>query len=1215
MNLRLAWLILAAVWLPNCQLRGEDIQNSRVVVRLVGNEGMWLGADVIERASGRLIAPLRLSSRDAIFADLATVEKKEAGGVATQTLRFANLRARLGAGVTLGQHDTVSVTLRGEDAYPQVAFDLTVVSFTKEEWERFFGGPTPFHFLTIAMPEAEAWHQRGWLMATPKSDPFVLQQDAAYGGSVASEFSRNWSYVCALGGSPMPAIGLWAPAAKHYAGLVFQGARVTDNSEREVSTAYCWDGGAERQFVALCYPHDLNSYRKVAYPERRSRVASRADLFWSLNLPSTSDPNRSLHDCFQERYTDHAPRVPRTPNVGYMPGATRLNDWPALPPPRLVVRHEKGGTYEMAGTVEIGGWNWYAESPVEAAYLRYDAKAFAGLREDLDYLMAHAKTFEAGGEKCVFWEKPIEGRWKKKWGGEPVRTLHNANGFAAGIAMVDVWRHEHATNGDEAAKLLPFIDGVFNWAKHFVWSRNEFADVPASPFAIGATLPAVFLLDYHFTFRDTPERAERARAALDLAVSIAYRYLAAWAADNDKTDNEDPTFLMEPNSGQNWAGAPCANEVAWFLDVLAQVYVHSGDARLGYMLRGALDRWNLLYRDMEKPSLADYGRDAFTEGWGVYSGCGPGAGIRYDYGWANDLLYAWPISNAVARVVCGDRAALACVKTAERFDVTDYRSGGASAGDFSFRVASERKKPFDIALSYPQVNLAAKKVVVQRGSERLDGDVRRPPQAPASLYIRGLRDGDTVVVGEPKADAPPLAIARLLEQEPLPEAGRGKNGEFLMKLGPVSGDTGEFELLPLESDTKLTADWTKLDSWAGLPSGLRWAFGVPFWLTPMSAADGRIARRAPVKFLHGIEGPATLFLAYAATHKDAWFSLAMDNGTSTIVNAEPSIAWQPWPPVFKQRLLLASMNIPALRSVERISSRNALLVALTLHHGDPKTLPVTTAAVNAGIEAWRTEQKAHAEMDSLRTEVEKLPAGRIALLPTDPRGPARRFASRCGLLEKTDALTPEQMVEPGRLDASRYPVALNLGGERYPFSVRADGDGRAALVNYLKSGGLIICLCREPFPFYYGEDLRDPKHAEVNSAQPLLPQLGVTLKNIFEKPPEGHTFRFDHIVSQRVLPNAPWQLIFPTNGDLRLRTISDEGMDRHVVRYHTLYAVSDERSNDHGDAAAYIEWTNGDLAGGKLLYVWSGLQLDPYNSPMLLHSIFRFAIEHAKKTK
>jgi hypothetical protein len=123
------------------------------------------------------------------------------------------------------------------------------------------------------------------------------------------------------------------------------------------------------------------------------------------------------------------------------------------------------------------------------------------------------------------------------------------------------------------------------------------------------------------------------------------------------------------------------------------------------------------------------------------------------------------------------------------------------------------------------------------------------------------------------------------------------------------------------------------------------------------------------------------------------------------------------------------------------------------------------------------------------------------------------------------------------------------------------------------------------------------------------------LKNVFEKPPQGHTFRFDHIISQRLLHGAPWQLVFPITGDLRLRTITDEEMDRHVVRYLPLYAVSDERSNDLGDAAACIEWLKGDLASGRLLYVWSGLLHDTDNAPTLLHSIFRFAIEQAKKTK
>ncbi|MCX7827178.1 MAG: hypothetical protein N2689_16735, partial [Verrucomicrobiae bacterium] len=635
------------------------------------------------------------------------------------------------------------------------------------------------------------------------------------------------------------------------------------------------------QFAAVCYPHHEKGYRHLAYPARHSKIASHATLVWSLDLPSTSDPNRWLHQLFTERYANAAPPVSRTPNVGYMPGATRLRDWPQLPPPRLVVRRPNGDKFTMPGTVEIGGWNWYAESPVEAAYARNDTKAIQALKEDLHYLVRRARAFTVGGESCVFWDKPIEGRWKDEWGGEPVRTLHNANGFAVGIAMIDIWRHEHATHPQESASLLPYIDGIFNWARHMVWTRNEFSDVPASPFAIGATLPAVFLLDYYFTFRHRPERAERARAALDLAVSLAYRYLAAWPSDNNVFDNKDPSFLMEPNSGANWAGAPCANEVAWFLDVLAQVYVHSGDAKLGYMLRGALDRSHLLYRDEEKPALEDYDRNAFTEGWGVYGGSGPGEDHRYDYGWANDLLYAWPIGNAAARVVCGERAVLACTKTAEHFDIEDYRSDGAGAGgDFAFRIVSERKKPFDIALSYPQVNLAGKRVRVERGGKRSDWtDVTRPPHAPASLYIRGLCNGDMVIVGDPRLEAPPLEMARLFEAVTPPTA-NGKNGGR-RAIRAAGGDEGSFDLVPLDYDTEIKADWADLDSWAGWASGLRWAFGVPFWLGDPRAADCEVARSGPIKFSRPIAGPATLFFVYAATGKDAWFSLALDNGTTS----------------------------------------------------------------------------------------------------------------------------------------------------------------------------------------------------------------------------------------------------------------------------------------------------------------------------------------------
>ncbi|MCX7824934.1 MAG: hypothetical protein N2689_05195, partial [Verrucomicrobiae bacterium] len=239
MNLRCFGWMTAALLVCGEVARADDVLNARVMLRPIGRPGQWMGLDLYDRASGRLITPVRFAANGAMFADRLMLERNEKDGLVIQTVRFQDLRGKLGSGLGLGDHDWAAVQLNGDDPFPRVDFSLTITSFTSNEWERAQGGPCPFHFLTVQLPEAEVWHQRGWLMATPKSDPFVLQKDVAFGGgSVAGEFSRNWSYVCALGGSPVPVIGLWAPSAKRYVGFEFQGTRMSDNTERDVCTAY-----------------------------------------------------------------------------------------------------------------------------------------------------------------------------------------------------------------------------------------------------------------------------------------------------------------------------------------------------------------------------------------------------------------------------------------------------------------------------------------------------------------------------------------------------------------------------------------------------------------------------------------------------------------------------------------------------------------------------------------------------------------------------------------------------------------------------------------------------------------------------------------------------------------------------------------------------------------------------------------------------------------
>jgi len=232
----------------------------------------------------------------------------------------------------------------------------------------------------------------------------------------------------------------------------------------------------------------------------------------------------------------------------------------------------------------------HRELPVEAAFRRKQKAEIERCKKDLEYLYPLAKKIKAGGDECIVWEEPLEGKWKPGWDPDN-RSIHNSDMWAPGISLVDLYRNE------KDPKYLPWIDGIYNWTKHFLFTRNEFHDVPSSPFAIGCNMMCTFLMDYYFTFKHDPERAQKAKDAVDMARAYLYRYLPIWPSDNDEADNLDSAFLLEPNSGRDWAALACANEVQWVLNEITEIYVHTGDKKLNYYMKGNLERWYLLYRD------------------------------------------------------------------------------------------------------------------------------------------------------------------------------------------------------------------------------------------------------------------------------------------------------------------------------------------------------------------------------------------------------------------------------------------------------------------------------------------------------------------------------------------------------------------------------------------------------------------------------------------
>src|SRR6266478_2299551 len=335
---------------------------AQVTVQPAGNVGFDVYAD------GVLVAPIRLAAGGAIVADTVV---SNASGVQLSGLRTSDSLA-----VTFSTNDFVSITLpdAGDtNAEPVVQFHLTVSHFNTNRWLAMFpDGAAPFHFLVCPMPTAQVWHQRGWLNATPVADPFPLLLDAHAGSpEISCLWNRNWSYICPLGGHPIPMIGLWDPSASLYVGYDFQGARVADQSERYIATAYCWRQGTLTNFITLAYPYGGLRYGSQVYPQGGEVLASWFNLEIDANLPATEDPNERFQGRLFARYTNALPPVPAMNDLGWIPGQKHLADFSG---PIGVTLYSVGAetTFYPTGTVLLNGWRGEIDIPIDTAVRRND---------------------------------------------------------------------------------------------------------------------------------------------------------------------------------------------------------------------------------------------------------------------------------------------------------------------------------------------------------------------------------------------------------------------------------------------------------------------------------------------------------------------------------------------------------------------------------------------------------------------------------------------------------------------------------------------------------------------------------------------------------------------------------------------------------------------------------------------------------------------------
>jgi len=1168
-TVRITWQILLASLTViagscYCLLTMSAATGTATSLRPVGH----VGFDVI--AGEKVVAPIRFSSNGAITANGVEMRGR--------VWRFSGLRCKNPQAVAFDDDDFIDVDESGSKTGAQagqscsemsIRFKLTIKSFDQKKWQALFpDGRTPFHFLSCSVPGAAVWHQRGWLNATPNADAFPLLQDVHSGSpELSSLWNRNWSYICPLGAHPIPMIGAWDPGHKLYLGYDFQNARALDQSERFISTAYCWKQGDSKSFFTLAFPSGGHLYGELVYPHVGDVLSSHFDLIVDRDIPPTEDPNERFQSRLFQRYLSRLPLVPEMNDLSWIPGQMRLKDFQAAPSLDLW-----GKGTEIPGTVIVRGWGGHREMPVPSALASGNENAVKTARAQMEQLLTrYARKVNIDGESCLFWEKPLSGTWPADNGGPPVTTMHNSDAWYPARVLVELYRYDR-DRGQPNSKYLQAIDEIFNWTKHFVWTRDEFVDVPSSPFAIGCTLSTAFLLDYYYCFKDDAQRRDNARLALRMSDHLVWRYLPVWAMDSDRFDGAlDSAFLVEPNSGRDWAGLGCANEIHSVIDTLTQVYVSTGDQRMRYYLRGILQRWPVLYRDLVLESLKDYGNDAMTEGLGLFDGSGPGRGGRYGYGFNEPLPINEPVGDSKMRVVAGASAAIAFCKGGAHSDIADYRVGEKGC---SFRIASSLPQ-LDVSFSYPFVDISNRGVSIMRGGRLCTTEVRRPKQSPSSLYFKNLRGGDLITIGD-------------LEHASKPD-------QTALQGSDATAGGSAFTMLSLQQDSRLSEDWNDRASFAGIVPGVHWNWGVPYRQGKKAAASPQPVTAA---------GAKAIFIAYSppSSGHAAEPQLELDNRQALRLSNKPAVVWRAWPPALSRRVLLDFALIPKSRSAQRIDPNGNTIMGATTFAGTDAQLSSILTRMEPASDSYTRELRTDELLAKWRKTVDSIPAAKIAIIPPIAAGKTLNFLHAIGLWHKCTTLTAAQLVDHARFNAHAFPVAIYLGGENYLKSINTASDGRESVARYLREGGILLALAGGPFPFFYGDE-----YGKSSSADPLLPQLGIPLFIPFEQPPAN--LIVVRTANKTTLPSIPDTWTFPEAGDRRLRTIDTSMVDKRQV-YSSLVSVKDKYGHEFGDAAAYIRLREGAGAGGNVLYIWSGLLSGPYGNQLLcecLSPIFRQA--------
>jgi len=881
---------------------GRAVVNDHVRVEAVGNGAVCSGFRLI--VAGKSLATVYLGPSGLITSPWPRAART-AGGA--QLVFTPSLDPQVGR---LGAASRIAVSLDDDGRWPRLSLSLDLESFSPTGWQKALGAEVPFHYLACRLQDATMFYQGGGLIPSPVVDPFPITTK----GFMAGEWSDGWTYAPAMAGWAVPAVGLWNPEAASFVAYDFNQARHTDRSDAYVASA-CKMGSERADFFCLVHPYQ-KQWVKLTYPQVPCSWSSHFELLYSGQLPDSADPNGFVLQRLWAERRDLLPPVPRMNDLSWIPEVDSYAPSGKVEPTAagsglVATSGSEGlqGVFMEPGATVLG--NPFISDGVLRAVATGRADALDKLRQDAEFLMEHCTWVERESERCATWVEPIAGKFLDRWGGERCAGIYHTRNFHIGAGMLLLYEQS------KDPRLLPYIDGVYKWCKHYLYTRNGVCDLPWAMFCRAGTAAGEnFLLNYRRVFAEDPERGGNCDEALALALTSLYKVLWFYTADPEPDDDLDPTFLNQAVNDPRWCGRVTWNECGWVLRSMVPMYCETGDAFLKYLLRGSVERYYAGFRE-------DGG---IAENLQVFGEIEP-KGLRtagFPDACHGGIVRRWakPCGDAAIRVAMGQSAAIAFCQGTQDLDVDRYAFSPAPG--FRFRLVSlsgAEGQAANLIATAPFRDLRELPVRVDGeavGAERLEYNRSTRGE---DIYIRNVPAGAVVEIGD-------LREAKAAGEEEIPY--REAAAEELACWRTV--DLQEF------CDKSVPTGWWRDGDWYGLTPGLRTVLGLP-----VSLVDGAQNRgaNAVTKGKVPIGTPVRAIAAVFGAPRDAQnatgrLSIHLGDGSTRQLTASSDIPIDLCNgfPLREFETYLGVVDFGADAEVTKVAVLQGTLLALTLARAD-----------------------------------------------------------------------------------------------------------------------------------------------------------------------------------------------------------------------------------------------------------------------------------------